>query len=87
MITSGDPYSAVSDVVTYSYEITNSGNVTLAGPFSVTDDRISLIPDGLGPLAPGSSVTVAGSYEIKIDMLTSASERIPHNILPHNPQK
>ncbi|OOG78972.1 GEVED domain-containing protein, partial [Algoriphagus sp. A40] len=32
-VVSGDPYAAVGDVVVYNYVITNSGNVTLAGPF------------------------------------------------------
>ncbi|MDP3200401.1 MAG: DUF11 domain-containing protein, partial [Algoriphagus sp.] len=36
-ITSGGTYDAVGDVVAYSYLITNSGNVTLAGPFTVSD--------------------------------------------------
>ncbi|WP_445083337.1 DUF7507 domain-containing protein, partial [Algoriphagus sp. oki45] len=42
-VVSGDPYDAVDDVVVYNYVITNSGNVTLAGPFSVTDDKIATI--------------------------------------------
>ena len=32
-------YAAVGDVLHYSYLITNTGNVTLSGPFTVTDDR------------------------------------------------
>ncbi|MCB0556903.1 MAG: VWA domain-containing protein, partial [Phaeodactylibacter sp.] len=39
-ITAGGTYDAVGDVVSYSYTITNSGSVTLAGPFTVEDDVI-----------------------------------------------
>ncbi|WP_338222129.1 DUF7507 domain-containing protein, partial [Algoriphagus sp. oki45] len=63
-VVSGDPYDAVDDVVVYNYVITNSGNVTLAGPFSVTDDKIATIAPVNGPLAPGASVTATGSYTI-----------------------
>src|SRR2546428_809428 len=31
-------YSTIGAVITYNYTISNSGNVTLAGPFSVSDD-------------------------------------------------
>ncbi|MCS5491213.1 DUF7507 domain-containing protein, partial [Algoriphagus limi] len=63
-VVSGDPYTSVGDQVVYDYVITNSGNVTLAGPFSVTDDRIPNIADVNGPLAPGASVTATGTYTI-----------------------
>ncbi len=32
-------YSAVGTVINYSYIVTNSGNVTLSGPFSVSDNK------------------------------------------------
>jgi uncharacterized repeat protein (TIGR01451 family) len=64
-ITSGGTYAAVDDVVSYSYEITNSGNVTLAGPFTVEDDVIGTLTDcAAGPLAPGASVTCTATYTI-----------------------
>ena len=62
-ITAGGTYSAAGDVVHYSYKITNSGNVTLAGPFAVTDDKTT-VPTGAGPLAPGAFVTVTATYTI-----------------------
>src|SRR3989304_6242796 len=58
-------YDSVGDVVDYSYLVTNSGNVTLSGPFSVTDDQAS---DEACPvaasLAPGDSITCPASHTI-----------------------
>jgi uncharacterized repeat protein (TIGR01451 family) len=50
-------YSAAGQVITYTYGLTNSGNVTLTGPFVVTDDKIGTIICGtpLSTLAPGAS--------------------------------
>lgn len=60
-------FSAVGEVITYSYVVTNAGNVT-ATNVSVTDDLIPAItcPGGnpLPTLAPGDSVTCAGTYSI-----------------------
>ncbi|MFC3417876.1 hypothetical protein ACFOLI_19860 [Algoriphagus hitonicola] len=55
-ITAGGTYDAVGDLVEYSYLITNSGNVVLAGPFTVTDDKIATIAPVDGPLAPGAAL-------------------------------
>ena len=35
-------YDAVGDVINYSYLLTNSGNVTLSGQFTVTDDKATV---------------------------------------------
>ena len=35
-------YDAVGDLISYSYTLTNSGNVTLDGPFTVTDDKATV---------------------------------------------
>ena len=64
-LTSGDPYANVGDVLSYSFQVTNSGNVTLNGPFTVTDDRAT---DESCPatatLAPGASITCTASYTV-----------------------
>src|SRR5207237_1329413 len=44
-------YSAPGDVLDYSYTLTNTGNVTLTGPFTVTDD---LAADEACPASPSS---------------------------------
>ncbi|HSN54682.1 MAG TPA: hypothetical protein VLT32_08415, partial [Candidatus Sulfomarinibacteraceae bacterium] len=59
-------YSAVGDVISYSYELTNSGNVTLTQPFTVVDDKSTdeQCPATPASLAPGESITCSASYTI-----------------------
>lgn len=51
-------YDSVGDVINYSYLVTNSGNMALSGPFTVSDDQAT---DETCPatasLAPGASIT------------------------------
>ena len=35
-------YDSVGDVISYSYVVTNTGNVTLAGPVTVADDKAAV---------------------------------------------
>ena len=58
------------DVIDYSYEVTNSGNITLTDPITVTDpngDPVSCDPLPAGGLAPGASITCTGSYTVDQD--------------------
>ena len=59
-------YNAVDQVISYSYLLTNTGNVTLSGPFSVTDDKATdeACPATPASLAPGATVTCTASYII-----------------------
>src|SRR4051794_9037574 len=70
-ITSGSPYAAVGGVVNYSYLVTNTGNVRIAGPVTVSDDRatvsclnLSTVGNFDSFLDPGESVTCTASYTI-----------------------
>ena len=58
-------YSAVDDVISYSYLVTNTGNITLAGPFTVSDDKAA---DESCPvtatLLPNGTITCTASYTI-----------------------
>ncbi|WP_408951598.1 OmpA family protein [Lysobacter sp. Hz 25] len=60
---SGNPYDGVGDVVSYQYEVTNTGNVTI-NALSVSDDRIATVTCPVTTLAPGISTTCSGSYTI-----------------------
>jgi uncharacterized repeat protein (TIGR01451 family) len=59
-------YLAVGDVISYSYLVTNTGNVTLAGPVTVTDDKTTAACPALpvGGLAPGDFITCTATYTI-----------------------
>ena len=64
-IAAGDPYAAVGDVISYSFLVTNAGNVALPGLFEVNDDKAS---DESCPvtasLAPAETVTCTASYTV-----------------------
>jgi LPXTG-site transpeptidase (sortase) family protein len=59
-------YSAVDQVINYTYTIMNSGNVTLSGPFTITDDKTAVActqpVDGL--LSPDEEMTCTATYQI-----------------------
>ena len=58
-------YNAVGDLITYSYLLTNTGNVTLAAPFTVTDDKTAVTcPAVPASLAPNATLTCTATYTI-----------------------
>ncbi|MEZ5335500.1 MAG: hypothetical protein R2741_09790 [Methanolobus sp.] len=57
-------YDSVGDLITYTYNVTNTGNVVIPGDINVTDDVIGLITISSSSLAPGESVTGTGTYSI-----------------------
>ena len=64
---SADPlvYNAEGDLITYSYLLTNSGNVNLYPPYSVTDDKATVTcPDSPSVLTPEAAVTCTATYLI-----------------------
>ncbi len=68
-------YNAVGDVISYSYAVTNTGNVTLPGPTSVTDDKIptASISCPATDLAPTQTVTCTGTYTITLADLNAGT--------------
>ncbi|MGA2504173.1 MAG: sortase [Anaerolineales bacterium] len=67
-------YSTVGTVLHYSYKVTNLGNVSLSGPYTVTDDRATDEACPVTPtLAPGSFIICTASYTITLGDLDSGS--------------
>ena len=67
--TTATGFTSVGDTIAYSYEVTNSGTVTLSGTPAISDDKIAspditcgAVPDG--GLAPLASVTCSGTYAV-----------------------
>ena len=63
-IASGSPYAVVGDVISYSFDLENTGNVTLDGPFIVFDDLTSDESCPTTSLAPGDTLTCTASYSV-----------------------
>jgi LPXTG-site transpeptidase (sortase) family protein len=70
-INSGDPYSNPGETLEYEYEVENTGNVSLAGPVTVSDDKATVTcPDLItvgnndGNLDPDEIVTCTASYTV-----------------------
>ena len=64
-------YDTVGQVINYSYLVTNSGNISLAGPVTVADDKatvtcpaVSTVGNLDSNLDPAESVTCSASYTI-----------------------
>ena len=58
-------YSTVGQTITYTYTVTNSGNVNITGPINIIDSRINgLISIYNTDLAPGQSVIGTENYTI-----------------------
>ena len=58
-------YGATGDVITYTFTVTNTGNVTLAGPFSISDPKIGNITScGTGPVAPNQTTSCQKAYVV-----------------------
>ncbi|MHB0875750.1 MAG: DUF7507 domain-containing protein [Anaerolineae bacterium] len=62
--TTATGYAAVGDSISYSYLLTNSGNVALSGPFTVADDKATVTCPDTASLAPSGTITCSASYTI-----------------------
>jgi hypothetical protein len=56
-------YSGVAQTITYTYGVTNSGNIPLSGTLSIADDRLGTIGCGTVTLAPGAATTCTKTYK------------------------
>jgi uncharacterized repeat protein (TIGR01451 family) len=62
-----ETYDSTTDVITYTYTITNVGNADLAGPFSVTDPNTQVTitcPASPASLAINATYVCTGTYNI-----------------------
>src|SRR5665647_1840692 len=66
-------YSAVGDVITYNYNVTNTGNVGISGNITVTDDKLGNFTIANSVLAPDSSVEGTSNHTINQDDLDAGS--------------
>jgi hypothetical protein len=58
-------YTAVGQVIHYTYKLTNDGNVNLQPPYNVVDNKTSVTcPSTPSVLTPGASITCAATYII-----------------------
>lgn len=68
-------YNQAGQVITYTYTIKNTGNVTLQGPFSITDNKATATctPPANDQLPPNGEMTCTSTYLItQIDLTTSS---------------
>jgi len=67
-------YASVGEIIEYTYLLTNSGNVALSGPFSVSDDKTTVsCPDEPASLLPSEFLTCTATYAITQDDLAAGS--------------
>jgi len=58
------PFSAVGDILTYTFEMENTGNITLTGDTSIVDNKIGTFVCFSGNFAPGTIETCSETYAV-----------------------
>ena len=67
-------FSAAGDTIAYKYVLKNIGNVTLSGPFTVTDNKVAVdCTAAAASLAPGASTTCTATYTVTAGDVTAGS--------------
>lgn len=61
---SSGTYSSEGESITYTYEVTNSGDVVIYGPITVNDNKLGTVPISSSSLSPGQTVTGTATHEI-----------------------
>jgi uncharacterized repeat protein (TIGR01451 family) len=78
-------YSALGQVITYTYVVRNTGNVTLTGPFSITDDKLGTFNCGSAIIyAPNATATCTHAYTVQAsDLNASFTASITNHATAH----
>jgi uncharacterized repeat protein (TIGR01451 family) len=66
-------FAHLGDVISYTYVLSNTGNVPLSGPFTVIDNRVTVTCPQPGSLAVNASITCSASYAIQQADLSAGS--------------
>jgi uncharacterized repeat protein (TIGR01451 family) len=66
-------YSFAGEVLTYDFEIQNTGNITLTGSTSVVDNKIGTVVCFTGNLVPGATQTCSADYTVTQEDIDSGS--------------
>ena len=90
--TTSGPFSAVGDILTYSYAVRNEGNITLTSQIAVDDDTTPVTCPAMpaGGLAPSATLTCSATYEVTQDDLDNgfvtnvAAATITQPIVPND---
>jgi len=79
-IASGNPFTVAGDMISHEYQDTNTGNVSLANPVSVDDDKTTVVCPEIATvgnlddmLNPGESVTCTPEYAVITNDVTVGS--------------
>jgi len=73
-------YNSLGQVLTYSYVVTNTGNVTITDPITVSDDRIATVNCPALPadgLAPAQTLTCTADYVVTQAAVTAQQHHQP----------
>jgi len=57
-------YVLAGDLISYNYNLKNTGNVTLSGPFTVSDDKTAVACPSTASLAPNTSINCTATYSV-----------------------
>ncbi len=66
-------YDHAGQIITYTYKVTNSGNVKISGPITVTDNKIGTFTISTKDLATGAIVSGKATYKITSQNLKEGS--------------
>lgn len=70
---SSQTYNSEGESITYTYKVTNSGDVVIYGPITVNDDKLGTVPISSSSLSPGQTVTGTATHTISSADLDAGS--------------